>query len=311
LGLCHRPRSPYSNHRKGYCGFDGIQSKFEYNYANHNYLINLAPFPQAGCVNFYGRDITEQKKAEEMLKLKLEELTRSNEELEQFTYVSSHDLQEPLRMITSYLQLLQRRYQSNLDDKADKCIHFAVDGAVRMQNLINYILKLSLMTRSTSEPETTNCEFILNRVLSNLKLIITDNKATVSHDPLPDVMAESTQLVQLFQNLIINWIKFHSEKAPKIHISAEKKESEWIFSVLDNGIGIDPQYSERIVEIFKRLHKREDYTGTGIGLTICKKIVERQGGRIWVKSEMGKGSTFYFTLPINPVEVQKPNFNTY
>ena len=255
-------------------------------------------------------DITKIKKAEETLKLKLEELTRSNEELEQFAYVSSHDLQEPLRMITSYLQLLQRRYQGQLDDKADKYIHFAVDGASRMQNLINDLLEYSRVTRSAREPKTTNCEFILNQALSNLKLMIRDNKVTISSDPLPYVMADPTQLIQVFQNLILNGIKFHSEEAPKIHVSADKKASEWVFSVQDNGIGIDLKYSERIFEIFKRLHKREDYNGTGIGLAICKKIVERHGGRIWVESELGKGSTFYFTLPINPAEFKKPNSNT-
>ena len=139
----------------------------------------------------------------------------------------------------------------------------------------------------------------MNQVLSNLELFIKENNATVSHDPLPVVMADSIQLVQVFQNLIINGIKFHSEGAPKIHISVEKKANEWVFSVQDNGIGIDPQYFKTIFEIFKRLHKREEYSGTGIGLAICKKIVERCGGRIWVESELGKGSTFYLTLPIN------------
>jgi light-regulated signal transduction histidine kinase (bacteriophytochrome) len=204
-------------------------------------------------------------------------------------------------MITSYLQLLQRRYQGNLDNKADKYIHFAVDVASRMQNLINDLLEFSRVTKSDREPKTTNCEFVLNQALSNLKLMIKDNKVTISHDPLPDVMADPTQLIQLFQNLIFNGIKFQSEEAPKIHVSAEKKEIEWIFSVQDNGIGIDLQYSEKIVEIFKRLHNREKYSGTGIGLAICKRIVERHGGRIWVESKLGKGSTFYFTLPINPM----------
>ncbi len=254
------------------------------------------------------RDITELKKAEKILKLKLEELARSNAELEQFAYVSSHDLQEPLRMITSYLQLLQRRYQGNLDDKADKYIHFAVDGASRMQNLINDLLEFSRVTTRGREPEPIDCESVLDQVLSNLELYIKENKATISHDPLPEVRADPTQLAQVFQNLIINGIKFHSEEAPIIHISAEKKESEWIFSVQDNGIGIDPQYSEKIFEVFKRLHKKEEYPGTGIGLAICKKIIERHGGRIWVESELGKGSTFYFTLPINPGELSKASY---
>ena len=201
-------------------------------------------------------DITERKKAEQNLKLKLEELARSNEELEQFAYITSHDLQEPLRMITSYLQLLQRRYQGQLDDKADKYIDFAVDGASRMQNMIHDILEYSQHTRTSREPKTVDCEFLLNQVLSSLKLIINGNKAIVSYDPLPEVVADSSQLDQLFQNLILNGIKFRSEEAPKIHISAEKKANEWVFTVQDNGIGIDPQYSERIFEIFKRLHTK-------------------------------------------------------
>ncbi|MHB8101463.1 MAG: PAS domain S-box protein [Methanosarcina sp.] len=252
------------------------------------------------------RDITERKKTEKILKLKLEELALSNAELEQFAYVASHDLQEPLRMVVSYLQLLQRRYQGKLDEKADKFIYFAVGGASRMQSLINDLLELSRVTTRTREPEPMDCEFILNQVLSNLEVFIEENEATVSHGYLPEVMADSTQMIQVFQNLIINGIKFRSEEAPQIHISAEKKESEWVFSVQDNGIGIGPQYSEKIFEVFKRLHKKEEYPGTGIGLAICKKIIERHGGHIWVESELGKGSTFCFTLPINPGEFQNP-----
>ena len=266
---------------------------------------------ETGKIQGIVRDITERKMAEEMLKLKLEELARSNAELEQFAYVSSHDLQEPLRMIASYLQLLQRRYQGNLDEKADKYIYFAVDGAFRMQYLINDLLEFSRVATRAKEPEPTDSESVLNQVLSNLELYIKENKATVSHDPLPEVMADYTQLVQVFQNLIINGIKFHSEEAPIINISAEKKAREWVFSVQDNGIGIDPQYSEKIFEVFKRLHNKEQYPGTGIGLAICKKIVERHGGRIWVKSELGKGSTFHFTLPINPGEVPKTVYNAH
>jgi PAS domain S-box-containing protein len=246
------------------------------------------------------RDITELKKAEETLKLKIEELARSNAELEQFACVSSHDLQEPLRMISSYLQLLQRRYQGNLDDKADKYIYYAVDGAARMQNLINDLLEFSRVATRAKEPEPIDSELVLCQTLSNLELYIKQNNATVTHDLLPEVMADSSQLGQVFQNLIANGLKFHSGKAPKIHISAEKKEKEWLFSVKDNGIGIDPQYSQKIFEVFKRLHRKEEYSGTGIGLSICKKIVERHGGRIWVESELGKGAIFYFTLPLNP-----------
>ena len=169
-----------------------------------------------------------------------------------------------------------------------------------MQNLINDLLEFSRVTTRGREPEPLNCKSILDQVLSNLELYIKKNKATVSYGPLPEVIADYTQLAQVFQNLIINGIKFHSEKPLKIHISAEKKASERVFSVEDNGIGIDPQYSEKIFEVFKRLHNKERYPGTGIGLAVCKKIVERHGGRIWVESELGKGSTFYFTLPINP-----------
>jgi len=243
------------------------------------------------------RDVTELKKAEKILELKLEELARSNADLEQFAYVSSHDLQEPLRMIASYLQLLQRRYQGELDERADKYIYFAVDGASRMQNLINDLLEFSRVTTKAREFEPTDCESILNCVLSDLEVSIKENEATVSYDSLPEIMADSTQLTQVFQNLISNAIKFRSQEAPKIHVSAEKEGEKWRFSVQDNGIGIDPKYSEKIFEVFKRLHKREEYPGTGIGLSICKKIIERHGGNIWVESEPGRGSTFYFTLP--------------
>jgi light-regulated signal transduction histidine kinase (bacteriophytochrome) len=206
-------------------------------------------------------------------------------------------------MVSSYLQLLQRRYEGNIDEKADKYIHFAVDGAFRMQNLINDLLEFSRVTSRARELESTDCELILKRVLSNLELYIKENRATVSHNSLPEVIADSTQLAQVFQNLIANGIKFHGEEAPIINICAEKKANEWLFSIRDNGIGIDPQYSEKIFEVFKRLHNKETYPGTGIGLAVCKKIVERHGGRIWVESELGKGSTFYFTLPISPVAI--------
>ncbi len=250
------------------------------------------------------RDITELKRAEKMLKLKLEELARSNAELEQFAYVSSHDLQEPLRMIGSYLQLLQRRYSGKLDDKADKYIDFAVDGASRMQNLINDLLEFSRVTTRAKEFEPTDCEFILNNVLSNLEVSIKENEAVIKYDNLPSVMADSTQLTQVFQNLISNAIKFRSKKTPEITISSREEDENWIFAVADNGIGIDPKHSERIFEVFKRLHKRREYPGTGIGLSICKKIVERHGGHIWVESEPDKGSIFYFTLPVNHIKNQ-------
>ena len=243
------------------------------------------------------RDITELKEAEKILKQKLEELSRSNEELEQFAYISSHDLQEPLRMIASYLQLLERKYKGKLDSKADKYIHFSVDGAIRMQNLIDDILDFSRVTTKAKKLQPTDLEIIYEEVLSNLELSIKENDAHINHDHLPVVMADQTQITQVFQNLINNAMKFRSEDKPKINISVKEEEDYWLFAVEDNGIGIDPKHSERIFEVFKRLHNKRDYPGTGIGLAICKKIIERHGGHIWVESELGKGSNFYFTLP--------------
>mgnify|MGYP000894017674 FL=1 len=253
------------------------------------------------------RDITELKKAEELLKLKINELARSNAELEQFAYVSSHDLQEPLRMIASYLQLLERKYEGKLDKKADKYIHFAVDGATRMQNLIDDLLTFSRVTTQANEFELTDIEVILNRVLTNLSVSIKENSATITHDTLPEIMVDGTQMTQVLQNLIKNALKFRSKDNPKIHISASQKDKYWLFSVKDNGIGIDPKYSERIFEVFKRLHKKRDYPGTGIGLSICKKIVERHGGRIWVDSKLGEGSTFYFNIPVSNFDEEEYN----
>lgn len=242
------------------------------------------------------RDITELKKVENDLKLKLEELSRSNKELEQFAYVSSHDLQEPLRMIASYLQLLERKYKDKLDDKANKYIHFSVDGATRMQNLINDLLDFSRVTTQAKELEPTNLEPIYKDVIANLDFSINENDVILTHDPLPVVMADKSQIAQVFQNLINNSIKFRSKEQPKINISVKEEKNHWLFAVKDNGIGIDPKHSDRIFEIFKRLNKKRDYPGTGIGLAVCKKIIERHGGNIWVKSELGKGSIFYFTL---------------
>jgi signal transduction histidine kinase len=249
-------------------------------------------------------DITEHKRAEEELKQTMAELARSNKELEQFAYVASHDLQEPLRMVASYVQLLARRYQGRLDADADEFIAYAVDGASRMQGLINDLLAYSRVGTRGKPFEPTNCEAVLEQALTNLQVAIRDNDAVVTHDPLPTVMADATQLVQLFQNLIGNAVKFRSEQPPCVHVSASetfevsKPSKVWRFSVQDNGIGIDPEYHERIFMIFQRLHTREEYPGTGIGLAVCKKIVERHGGRIWVESQPRKGSTFYFTIPM-------------
>ena len=244
------------------------------------------------------RDITERKWAEQKLIHSMEELSRSNAELQQFAYVASHDLQEPLRMITSYTKLLERRYKDKLDSNANEYIAFAVDGAMRMQQLINDLLAYSRVTSRTSNFEPVNCTEVFDRVAKNLKIALEESGAAITHDHLPVVMADPSQLTQLFQNLIGNALKFRGEAPPRVHISAEKKKDKWIFSVSDNGIGIDPQYYDRIFIVFQRLHGKEDYPGSGIGLSICKKIVERHSGRIWLKSEQGKGATFYFSLPV-------------
>lgn len=242
------------------------------------------------------RDITERKQAREKLQKTLAELERSNKELEQFAYVASHDLQEPLRMIASYVQLLARRYEGKLDTDADDFIAYAVEGANRMQRMINDLLAYSRVGTRGKPFQPTNCQAILDQVLANLKVAIEESGTVITHDPLPMVMADESQMAQLFQNLINNAIKFRDEASPQVHISVEQKEKEWVFSVRDNGIGIDPQYYERIFMLFQSLHSREEYPGTGMGLAICKRIVERHGGRIWVESEPGKGSTFYFTI---------------
>jgi len=247
-------------------------------------------------------EMVERKRAEEQLKRTLADLERSNKELEQFAYVASHDLQEPLRMVSSYTQLLARRYQDQLDQDAHEFIGYAVDGAERMRRLINDLLAYSrLGTRGKSFGKTDSRQ-VLEESLANLQTAIGETGATVTHDGLPTVIADESQLTQVFQNLVGNAIKFHGQAPPAIHIGAERKHDEWVFSVRDNGIGIDPQYYERIFVIFQTLHPRDQYPGTGIGLALCKRIVERHGGRIWVESALGEGATFCFTIPDREVE---------
>ncbi len=226
-----------------------------------------------------------------------QELKRSNAELEQFAYVASHDLQEPLRMVSSFTQLLAKRYKDKIDSDANDFISYAVEGANRMQRLINDLLNYSRIQTKGKTFEETSCSEILGQVRANLQVAIEKSSALITNDFLPTVNADPVQMTQLFQNLIDNAIKFSGELPPRIHISAEKKDNEWVFSVCDKGIGIEPQFNEHIFVIFQRLHDREKYPGTGIGLAVCKRIVERHGGRIWVESEMGKGTTFYFTIP--------------
>jgi len=248
-------------------------------------------------VRAIAHDITERKGVEKALKKKTEELARSNEDLEQFAYVASHDLQEPLRTVTSYVQLLAKRYEGKLDSDADEFIRFAAGGAIRMWKLINDLLTYSRVGTQGKELSPTDSQEVLAQSVDDLKVAIEENGALVTHDPLPMVMADRPQLGQLFQNLIGNAVKFRGNEPPRIHISASRNGNGWTFSVRDNGIGIAAEYAERIFVIFQRLHTRQEYAGTGIGLAICKKIVERHGGRIWVESEVGKGATFHFILP--------------
>ena len=245
-----------------------------------------------------GIDITERKRMEETLRNKTAELERSNQELEQFAYVASHDLQEPLRMVSSYTQLLARRYQDRLDEDAHDFIQYAVDGASRMQRLITDLLAYSRVGTRGKDFEPTDLNDVLAQIRSNLSITIEESCAIITHDELPLVIGDEGQLVQMLQNLIANAIKFRGELSPQVHISATQPNGskEWLFSVKDNGIGIDPQHHERIFVIFQRLHNREQFTGTGIGLAVVKRIVERHDGRIWVESQPGDGATFSFTL---------------
>jgi PAS domain S-box-containing protein len=250
-------------------------------------------------------DITERRQAENVLAEKTvyvlaektAQLERSNAELQRFAYVVSHDLQEPLRSISSYLQLLERRYKSKLDGEAREFIDFAIGGANRLQNMIVGLLAYSRLETPGDPFEMVNCESVLEHVLRDLSKAIDESKAEITHDPLPIVFADQAQLASLFQNLIANSIRYRGSEPPRIHVSAAKQDSEYVFAVRDNGIGIDPEYNEQIFVIFQRLHGR-DVPGIGLGLALARRIVERLGGRIWVESEPGKGATFYFTVSI-------------
>lgn len=241
------------------------------------------------------------QRSKDELELRVQErtadLNRSNKELAQFAYIASHDLQEPLRMIASYTQLLSERYANKLDDDAKEFIAYAVDGAHRMQALINDLLGFSRLGTRRKPFAPVDCEKVFAHVVGNLELATKESAAVVTHERLPTIIGDDQQLVQLFQNLIGNAIKFRGADSPRVHVSAVMQGKEWIFRVRDNGIGIDPQYFDQIFVIFQRLHSRTEYPGTGIGLAISKKVVELHGGRIWVESEPGKGSTFCFSIP--------------
>lgn len=254
------------------------------------------------------RDITGIKKAERKLikyqntlekkvKERTKALEQSNKELNEFAYVASHDLKEPLRMIASFLQLLERRYKDQLDNEANDFIRFAVEGSKRMDNMINDLLEYSRIGNQERKFKYLHSEKLLNIVLMNLKSTITDSNAIITYDSLPLIFANEQLMIQLFQNLISNSIKYHGEKNPEIHISAENTNDEYIFAIKDNGIGIDQNHLKKIFTIFQRLHTRDEYEGTGIGLAIVQKIVQKHRGKIWVESELGQGTTFYFTIP--------------
>ena len=243
--------------------------------------------------------LLESARLYDALEQRAEELARSNADLEQFAYVASHDLQEPLRSVVGFTSLLSRRYKGQIDENADRFIERAVLAASRMQGLINDLLSYSRVGRNFEGPVRVDAEALLDQELDGLHAAIQESSASVTHDPLPSIAADSSLLGQVFRNLIGNAIKFRGESPPAVHVSVEEQGAEWKFAVKDNGIGIDPQFAERIFTIFQRLHTREEYPGTGIGLSICKKAIERLGGRIWVESQLGQGSTFYFTVPID------------
>ncbi|MEI8233984.1 MAG: ATP-binding protein [Verrucomicrobiota bacterium] len=251
-------------------------------------------------------EIDERKQTEAASKKLLAELKRSNQDLEQFAYVASHDLQEPLRLVSAYTQLLLQRYRDRLDAEAEPIVHFITEGVNRMQQLIRDLLTYSRVGSKNRPFCQTDMEEVLNSVLGNLAVSIHENGAMVTHDPLPKILCDPVLLGQLFQNLIANGIKFHGEEPPLIHVGARKTDdgAAWLFAVSDNGIGIEPEYFERIFVIFQRLHTRAKYPGTGIGLSICKRIVERHGGEIWVESGKDKGCIFFFTIPLKPEIVE-------
>jgi PAS domain S-box-containing protein len=261
--------------------------------------ISLSPLEteEGPLVSAAIRDVTERKEAQDRLEVYARQLQRSNLELQQFAYVASHDLQEPLRAIATFCDMLRRRYRGRLDEQADQWIEFAVDGARRMQALIQDLLAYSRLESRARPFAPVECEEVYGRAESNLGPAIEEAAACLTHDPLPAIEGDSGQLVQLFQNLLGNAIKFRSNEPVRIHVSAERSGEGWLFSVRDNGIGLDPKYGERIFELFKRLHPTDEYPGSGIGLAVCRKVVERHGGRIWVESQPGQGSAFFFTLP--------------
>ncbi|MGD0283886.1 MAG: ATP-binding protein, partial [Dissulfurispiraceae bacterium] len=261
------------------------------------FSLIIVPVADEGYVNMYGRDVSLKKQMEEKLRTYSLELERSNKELELFASIAAHDLQEPLRGVSGFAGLLKKRYMGKLDQDGDEFISYIVDGAERMQQLIRDLLAYSRVTTSGKAFTPVDCNNAVRAALDNLRISIDESGSVITFKPLPVVNADKGQIIRLFQNLIGNAIKYRGDSKPAIAVSAEKQGDEWVFSVADNGIGIDAQYYARIFQIFQRLHKRDEYPGTGIGLSVCKRIIERHGGRIWVESTPGKGSVFYFTIP--------------
>ena len=275
----------------------GFHSR-EVDVGDETYQQRIVYIPAIDQIRIYSNDITPRKRAQEKLARQADELARSNAELQEFAYVASHDLQEPLRVISGFVQLLSDRYGGQMDETADEFIGYVVDGTERMKILINDLLEYSRVGTRGRPLEPVESASALENAVSNLRVAIREADAKITHDRMPRVQGDINQLSQLFQNLISNGMKFHGEKRPEIHISSVQVGESWIMSVSDNGIGIDPQHNDRIFGMFKRLHGRGEYPGTGIGLAICSKIVERHTGKIWVESELGNGATFSFTLPV-------------
>lgn len=281
----------FSSEREGYFGIEAGISLFAF----ANIVLFTAVIWWNAKLLFLAE--AERQQAMEKLKQTTRDLERSNTELQQFAYVASHDLTEPLRMITSYLELLSDRARRKLGHEEEEFIGYAVDGARRMQQLIQDLLAYARVDTRGRPLEPADCERVLESVLANLKVAIDESHAVIEHEPLPKVKGDSVQLTQVFQNLIGNAIKFHGKNPPKIHIGAHRNNGDWVFQIKDNGIGIDPKNIDRIFVLFQRLHTRQEYPGTGMGLAICKKIIERHGGRIWAESKPNEGTTFFFTIP--------------
>ncbi|MEQ8785489.1 MAG: ATP-binding protein [Pirellulaceae bacterium] len=259
----------------------------------------IQPFPlrEKAVFAIFLHDITARKRAEKKLERYTEELARSNRDLEQFAYAASHDLQEPLRLVASYCELIQRRHAAQLDEEGSEFLTYALEGAQRMQQLIDSLLDYSRVGSRAQSVEMVDVNEVLRDVLANLELVLEESGGRVTYDKLPTLPADRTQLLQLLQNLISNALKFRSERPPRVVVQAVRQGELWHFAVIDNGIGVDARHVDAVFEIFRRLHGREQYPGTGIGLALCKRIVERHGGKIWLKSQLGKGSAFHFTLP--------------